>query len=154
MPEQLTGFNPGLRKTNRQRFTLTRFRTPTYVECLNEVLEEAVVGELSGLYHAGGPQKLSLFQIAQIVNLVGGYDPHLLIGCPRVEAGPIPPRAGNVTLNSDKLARAIGRVPFCHWPLLTEHLPSSRNGISARRICRRYVPTGGIVYIVARTIAG
>ena len=67
-------------------------RTPTYVQCLNEVLEEAVVRELSGLYHAGGPQKLSLYQIAQIVNLVGGYDPRLLMGCPRREAGPIPPR--------------------------------------------------------------
>ena len=101
-------------------------RTPTYVECLNEVLEEAVVRKLSGLYHAGGPQKLSLFQIAQIVNRVGGYDPRLLMGCPRLDAGPIPPRAGNVTMNSEKLSKALGRNPFCHWPLSKEHLPDSR----------------------------
>ena len=101
-------------------------RTPTYVECLNEVIEEVFVKRLSGLFHAGGPTKLSLYQIAQIVNRVGGYRPELLMGCPRIDAGPIPPRAGNVTLNSDKLKLALGRTPFVAWPFLEEHLPTSR----------------------------
>ena len=39
--------------------------------------------DLTGLYHAGGPRRLSLYQIAQIINRVGGYDPTLLMGCPR-----------------------------------------------------------------------
>ena len=69
--------------------------------------------------------KLSLYQIAQIVNRVGGYQPDLLIGCPRIEAGPIPPRAGNVTMNSDKLAKIIGRKPFLTWPLRDNHAPDS-----------------------------
>lgn len=98
-------------------------RTPTYVECMNEVFEEVVARQLTGLYHAGGPRKLSLYQIAQIVNRVGGYDPELLKGCPRIEAGPVPPRAGNVSLNSQKLIAALGRDPFLPWPLLEEHLP-------------------------------
>lgn len=101
-------------------------RTPTYVDCLNEVMEESIVRGLNGLYHAGGPQQLSLYQIAQIVNRVGGYDPQLLIGCPRLDAGPMPPRAGNVTMNSEKLANAFGRDPFCQWPLHNENLPDSR----------------------------
>ena len=92
-------------------------RTPTYVECLNEVAEEVMCSELHGLFHAGGPRKLSLFQIAQIVNRVGGYDPDLLQGCPRIDAGPIPPRAGNVTMVSQKLIEALGRKPFQPWPL-------------------------------------
>ncbi len=101
-------------------------RTPTYVDCLNEVIEEVTVRELSGIYHAGGPVKLSLFQIAQIVNRVGGYDPELLMGCPRLDAGPIPPRAGNVTMNCNKLIDALGKTPFCQWPLDPELLPLSR----------------------------
>lgn len=101
-------------------------RTPTYVECLNETIEEVFVRKISGLFHAGGQVKLSLYQIAQIINRVGGYDPKHLMGCPRIEAGPIPPRAGNVTLNSDKLARVLGRTPFMNWPLRPEHLPNSR----------------------------
>lgn len=100
-------------------------RTPTYVECLNETIEEVFARGLSGLFHAGGQVKLSLYQIAQIVNRVGGYDPNHLMGCPRVDAGPIPPRAGNVTMNSNKLAAALGRQPFLNWPLRPEHVPDS-----------------------------
>ena len=101
-------------------------RTPTYVGCLNETIEEVLALRLDGLFHAGGPIQLSLYQIAQIVNRIGGYDPNHLFGCPRIDAGPIPPRAGNVTMNSDKLALALGRQPFQNWPLDPRHVPDSR----------------------------
>lgn len=101
-------------------------RTPTYVECLNEVIEEVAVSELSGIYHCGGTRRLSLYEIAQIVNRVGGYDPGLLIGCPRIDAGPMPPRAGNVTMDSSKLANALGRDPFWPWPLSDHMVPTDR----------------------------
>jgi len=92
-------------------------RTPTYTDCLNQVFNSVLASDLAGLYHAGGQRRLSLYQTAQIVNYVGGYDPDLLMGCPRVEAGPIPPRAGNVTMNSSALADALGFQPFDPWPL-------------------------------------
>ena len=66
-------------------------RTPTYTDCLNELCEVVLASDLAGLYHAGGPRRLSLFQIAQVINRVGGYDPKLLMGCPRKMAGPMPP---------------------------------------------------------------
>ena len=100
-------------------------RTPTYVECLNEVIEEMFSRHLSGLYHAGGSEKWSLFQIAQIVNRVGGYDPKFLIGCPRIDAGPMPPRAGNVTMDSTKLSQVLGRDPFVQWPADKRFWPDS-----------------------------
>lgn len=99
-------------------------RSPAYTDCLSLLLEEVLQRDLAGLYHAGGPQYLSLYQIAQIVNLVGGYDPQLLIGCMRREAGPMPPRAGNVTMCSDKLIAALGYNPFFAWPCLPEHVPT------------------------------
>jgi len=102
-------------------------RTPTYVECLNEVIEEVAVSDMSGIYHCGGPRCLSLYEIAQIVNRVGGYDPELLIGCPRIEAGPMPPRAGNVTMDSNKLAVALGRDPFVPWPQCDSMVPTDRD---------------------------
>ncbi|HJN12772.1 MAG: sugar nucleotide-binding protein [Pirellulaceae bacterium] len=98
-------------------------RTPVYTDCLNELLAALLSNDMSGLYHAGGPRPLSLFQIAQIVNRLGGYDPDLLIGCMRHEAGPIPPRAGDVTLDSSKLVRALGYQPFDAWPLRDDHTP-------------------------------
>lgn len=102
-------------------------RTPTYCDCLNQVIEEVVDSELSGIFHAGGPRKLSLYEIAQVVNRVGGYDPELLKGCYRIEAGPMPPRAGNVTMNSSKLASHLGRQPFQPWPYDESFVPENRN---------------------------
>jgi dTDP-4-dehydrorhamnose reductase len=99
-------------------------RTPTYTDCLNELCEAVLASDLAGLYHAGGPRRLSLFKIAQIINRVGGYDPNLLMGCPRKMAGPVPPRAGDVSLDSSKLAAALGYEPFDPWPFAPEFVPS------------------------------
>lgn len=102
-------------------------RTPAYTDCLNQLYERVLASHLTGLYHAGGPQALSLYQIAQIVNRVGGYDPKLLMGCPRREAGPIPPRAGDVTMNSDALIAALGHNPLDPWPNDESLLPTDRS---------------------------
>jgi dTDP-4-dehydrorhamnose reductase len=96
-------------------------RTPTYTDCLNRLYERVLASDIQGLYHAGGPRALSLYQIAQVINRVGGYDPNLLHGCPRIDAGPIPPRAGDVTMNSAALADVLGAVssedgPLHPWP--------------------------------------
>jgi dTDP-4-dehydrorhamnose reductase len=99
-------------------------RTPTYTDCLSRVCQAALASDLSGLYHAGGPRRLTLYQIAQIVNRVGGYDPDHLMGCLRVEAGPMPPRAGDVTMDSTRLADALGFAPFDPWPYHPEWVPT------------------------------
>lgn len=101
-------------------------RTPSYTDCLNSLCETALASRLAGLYHAGGPLALSLFQIAQIINRVGGYDPELLLGCQRAEAGPMPPRAGNVSLDSSKLAKALGYEPLDAWPYDPRYVPTDR----------------------------
>jgi len=101
-------------------------RTPTYADCLNRVCEAVLGGHLAGIYHAGGPRRLSLFQIAQVINRLGGYDPECLFGIPRTHAGPIPPRAGNVCMNSDKLRHALGYPPFAPWPVEERWVPTHR----------------------------
>ena len=115
-------------------------RTPAYTDCLNRLYERVLASDLEGLYHAGGPRALSLYQIAQIVNRVGGYDPALLMGCPRCAAGPIPPRAGNVAMNSRALAEALGdEGPLDPWPQDLDFVPTHRewhyhrNGVSGSR---------------------
>lgn len=109
------------------------FRTPVFTDCLNELCETALTrDDLQGIYHAGGTRRLSLYQIAQIVNRLGGYDPLLLHGIPRAEAGPMPPRAGNVTLDSSKLAAALGYEPIDPWPLEERWVPTHREWHSER----------------------
>ena len=92
-------------------------RSATYCDDLSRVCERLLAGHEAGLFHGGGPRAVTLYQIGQIVNRVGGYDPALLRGCPRRDAGPLPPRAGNVTMNSTKLIVALGGNPFRAWPL-------------------------------------
>jgi dTDP-4-dehydrorhamnose reductase len=101
-------------------------RSCTYTDDLNRVFEHFLANGHADLFHCGGPRAITLYQIAQVVNRVGGYKPHLLKGCPRIEAGPIPPRAGNVSMNSDKLITALGFKPFQPWPVGEELLPTDR----------------------------
>jgi len=101
-------------------------RSCTYTDDLNRVFECFLAGSANGLYHLGGPRAITLYQIAQIVNRVGGYEPSLLKGCPRLEAGPIPPRAGNVSMRSTKLIILMGRNPFHAWPVGKELFPTDR----------------------------
>ena len=110
-------------------------RTPTYVECLNEVITRMMKNRLSGIYHCGGPQKMSLYQIAQVVNRIGGYNPELLQGCPRIQAGPMPPRAGNVTMDSQKLLNALPGLKIDQWPLDPRHVPTHRQWHYQREGC-------------------
>jgi dTDP-4-dehydrorhamnose reductase len=102
-------------------------RTPTYTDCMNRLFHAVLAGDIAGLYHAGGPRQLSLYEIAQVINRIGGYDPRHLMGCYRVEAGPMPPRAGNVTMDSSRLCQALGYSPFAPWPYYDEHVPTDRD---------------------------
>jgi dTDP-4-dehydrorhamnose reductase len=101
-------------------------RCVTYTDDLNRVFERFLVGSESGCYHLGGPRPITLYQIAQVVNRVGGYDPALLHGCPRIMAGPMPPRAGNVSMCSDKLVGMFGHSPFQPWPVGDDLWPNDR----------------------------
>jgi dTDP-4-dehydrorhamnose reductase len=101
-------------------------RSATYCDDLSRVFAYFLQSRDAGLYHLGGPRPLALYQIGQIVNRVGGYDPALLRGIPRRDAGPIPPRAGNVSMNSAKLITLLGGHPFRPWPLSDELVPTGR----------------------------
>jgi dTDP-4-dehydrorhamnose reductase len=101
-------------------------RSCTYTDDLNRVFERFLRGDEAGVFHLAGPRPITLYQIAQIVNRVGGYDPTLLKGCPRRDAGPLPPRAGNVAMDGSKLCMLLGRHPFQPWPVGEDLLPSDR----------------------------
>src|SRR5206468_9200494 len=61
-------------------------RSCTYVDDLSRVFEWFLANDAAGTFHLGGPRPITLYQIGQIVNRVGGYDPGLLRGCPRQDA--------------------------------------------------------------------
>ena len=115
------------RKSRPATLYFDEIRTPHYTDCLNELCETMLARDLAGLFHAGGPRPLSLFEIAQVINRVGGYPPECLMGCMRSAAGPMPPRAGNVAMNTAKLAQALGYEPFDPWPADERFVPTDRH---------------------------
>jgi dTDP-4-dehydrorhamnose reductase len=102
-------------------------RSCTYCDDLNDVFEKFLVNDAAGVYHCGGPLPMTLYKIAQVINRVGDYRPELLKGCPRIEAGPMPPRAGNVSMNSGKLIAELGEQPIQPWPLGDDLTPMHRD---------------------------
>src|SRR5262249_54263817 len=108
-------------------------RSCTYTDDLNRVFEGFLAGTEAGIYHVGGPRAITLYRIRQIVNRVSGYDPLLLKGCYRIEAGPLPPRAGNVSMSSAKLIAALGYNPFHAWPVGDDMIPTNRSWHADRK---------------------
>ncbi|HSQ42596.1 MAG TPA: sugar nucleotide-binding protein [Fibrobacteraceae bacterium] len=95
-------------------------RNPIHCDDLNRIVEWILYEKNfpPGIYHCGGPYRISLYQIAQVINAVGMYAPELLHGCPRHDAGPMPPRAGNVSLDSGKLLRFLpSHLRPRPWPI-------------------------------------
>jgi dTDP-4-dehydrorhamnose reductase len=107
-------------------------RSCAYCDDLNRVFEWFLKNNEAGIWHLGSPRPVTLFQIAQIVNRVGGYDPRLLKGCLRFMAGPMPPRAGNVSMCSGKLERALTDNPLRSWPVGEELFPTDKHWHLAR----------------------
>jgi dTDP-4-dehydrorhamnose reductase len=101
-------------------------RSATYCEDLNAVFEAFLAIAEPGLFHLAGPRGLTLNQIGQIVNRVGGYLPELLHGKLRHEAGPMPPRAGDCRMDGAKLRSLLGGEAFKSWPVGADLWPTSR----------------------------
>ncbi|MDB5048666.1 MAG: dTDP-4-dehydrorhamnose reductase [Fibrobacteres bacterium] len=101
-------------------------RSNLYVQDLNRVLAHFCGNDARGIWHVGGPRPLSLYQVAQVINRLGNYPPELLMGCPRAAAGPMPPRAGDVGMNTDKLTAALPPGTLRPWPADETHVPTDR----------------------------
>lgn len=98
-------------------------RSSLYVQDLNRALLAFLASEAAGIFHVGGSRSLSLYQTAQVINRVGDYPPELLMGCPRAAAGPVPPRAGDVSMDCSKASDLLPPGTLGPWPFLDDHAP-------------------------------
>lgn len=71
--------------------------------------------ETTGLYHFGGPQRVSLYDIGQYLIETCSYDPVCLLRASRFEDREGLPRIGNVALNSQRAYACTGFTPRA-WP--------------------------------------
>lgn len=68
-----------------------------------------------GLYHLGGPVKVSLYDIGKYVIARNGYDPACLIRASRFDDESGLPRIGDVSLNSQRAYECLDSMPN-PWP--------------------------------------
>lgn len=120
-------------------------RSNLYAQDLTKVIAAFCANDAGGIWHVGGPLPLSLYRIAQIINRLGGYPPELLMGCPRAAAGPVPPRAGDVSMDTSKLRGLLGGEAVKPWPFDPGHVPDDdawhgrRNGAYPPDAVARYL---------------
>lgn len=99
-------------------------RSNLYAQDLTRVIAAFCQNQERGIWHVGGPRPLSLFRIAQAINRLGNYPPELLMGCLRAAAGPVPPRAGDVSMDTAKLRARFGDDVVRPWPFDPGHVPA------------------------------
>ncbi len=114
------------RKNSPATLYFDEVRSSLYVQDLNQVLLYFLTHSHAGIYHVGGPLALSLYQIAQVINRLGNYQSDLLMGCPRAEAGPMPPRAGHVGMDISKVTAILPLGTLNTWPLSAEQIPTDK----------------------------
>jgi dTDP-4-dehydrorhamnose reductase len=85
------------------------WRSCIHCDELADIVVELLLREEQGLFHAGGPKPVSLYEIGQWIVNRGEYDPALLKKLSRLEEKNGPPRVGNIHLNSLKVERLLGR---------------------------------------------
>ncbi|MBN1601220.1 MAG: sugar nucleotide-binding protein [Chitinispirillaceae bacterium] len=96
----------------RRSLSLTLFhdewRSCIACEDIASVTEICIRQSIYGLYHLGGPQRHSLYDVGRWVLEKGGYNKALLKTISRTEEIGGPPRMGNVSLDSSKLIDTTG----------------------------------------------
>ena len=81
---------------------------PMMVLDLVDTLMEAVERDLCGLYHVVGPQSMSKYEFGRAIAQKFGFDPELVQAASVLDGGLKAARSPNLTLNTGKLAGALG----------------------------------------------
>jgi dTDP-4-dehydrorhamnose reductase len=88
---------------------IDQFRTPLYAEdaarAIGLLLEKP---ELSGLFHLGGPERISRCDFGYRMAEIFGFDKGVIRPARMTDKKDIPPTPVDVSLNSDKVFRAVG----------------------------------------------
>ena len=108
-----------LRKGEPQSFFEDEYRTPLDLATAAEVLVGLAEGDHSGLFHVGGRERVSRFELMRRAAAVLGLDPGLVRPNRRIDANLPEPRPADVSLDASKLTSAF---PDLRRPTIEEAL--------------------------------
>lgn len=97
------------------------FRTPIHVHDAAAALIDLLMRDAKGIWHCGGPERLSRVDFGRKAAISLGYDPGLITTTSRLEYTTAPPRPEDVSLNSKKLSLFLGRAPLAVPEALTRY---------------------------------
>lgn len=92
----------------RPRLFVDQWRAPIDAASLADLLLRLGARRQGGLWHAGGPERLSRFELGQRCARLAGLDTARLVPVPMAELRLPAPRPGNVSLDSGRAQRLLG----------------------------------------------
>ncbi|MBI5154432.1 SDR family oxidoreductase [Candidatus Poribacteria bacterium] len=100
-------------------------RTPLAVEDLCEVIRWFIENGATGLWHAGGPQRLTRLEMGRLLCQAGGWDEKLLVPRRLSESKYAAPRPRDVSLDSASLWQRTGLAPRSLFEALKQRFDSA-----------------------------
>jgi dTDP-4-dehydrorhamnose reductase len=127
-PGALGWMERALRGNTRLDLFYDEYRTPIWVNDAARALYEISERSLLGLWHLGGPERLSRVELGSLVATAMGAPTLCISPRSRSSATTAPPRPEDVSLNSHKLLKVLGWEMTPLTPALTSLLgPCLRN---------------------------
>ncbi|MGL1901760.1 MAG: sugar nucleotide-binding protein [Fibrobacterales bacterium] len=92
------------------------YRSAIHTDDVGEIITQLFNKEVTGLYHAGGPRPVSLYEMGDVISqYCETYDKSLLKGRYTHEEKNGPPRVKNVHMDSSRVYSLLGWTPKL-WP--------------------------------------
>jgi len=86
-------------------------RTPLFVEDAAKVALLVADRRLQGIFHVSGRERVNRVEFSEMVAVAYGYPKQLIQSVSRLTMGQDPPRSPDLSLNSNKLWKAVGFEP-------------------------------------------
>jgi len=100
-----------LRGGRRVRLYTDQFRTPVDAPSVAAALERLIGGTTTGVFHLGGPERLSRYELGMRTARRLDLDTRLIEAVTTAECPPGAPRPADVSLDSTRAARELGWAP-------------------------------------------
>jgi len=95
----------------RVRLFTDQYRTPIDPESVAAALERLLSGAQSGIFHLGGPERLSRYEIGRRSARLAGLDASLIEAVLATDRSSFAQRPRDVSLDSGRAARELGWAP-------------------------------------------
>jgi dTDP-4-dehydrorhamnose reductase len=118
-----------LRAGRRPRLFTDQFRSPTDPESLAELVELCLASTAAGLFHGGGGERVSRYELGVRVARLFGLDPAAIVATTAAEQAV--PRPRDASLDSSRAVRELGWRPRALDEALAESRPQPAGGATS-----------------------